>query len=89
VSDGKLRVNAQRISKPGRMISPGDTLTFAQGGRIRVVRVMALPVRRGPAPEAASCYEDLSPPEPRRDPSAPTRSGPRPTKKDRRNLPDS
>ena len=81
-----MRVNSVRVSKAGRTVGPGDTLTFPQGRAIRVVRVVALPVRRGPAPEARGCYEDLSPPaDP--DPSAPRPGGPRPTKKDRRNLP--
>jgi len=89
VSDGKVRVNSVRVSKPSRAVAAGDTLTFPQGAEIRVVRVLALPVRRGPAPEARSCYADVAPPEPRRDPTAPRPGGPRPTKKDRRNLPDS
>lgn len=81
-----MRVNAVRVSKAGRTVGPGDTLTFPQGRAIRVVRIVALPVRRGPAPEARGCYEDLSPPaDP--DPTAPRPGGPRPTKKDRRNLP--
>ena len=88
VSEGKVRVNAARVSKPARTVAPGDTLTFPQGRAIRVVRITALPVRRGPAPEARRCYEDLSPPAPERDPAAPVPGGPRPTKKDRRNLPD-
>jgi ribosome-associated heat shock protein Hsp15 len=98
VSEGKIRVNAQRVSKPARAVGPGDTLTFPQGRAIRVVRITALPVRRGPAPEAQACYDDLSPPE-EAHPGAPegagqgpagggARRGPRPTKKDRRNLPD-
>jgi ribosome-associated heat shock protein Hsp15 len=93
VSEGKLRVNAQRVSKPARSVGPGDTLTFPQGRAVRVVRIAALPVRRGPAPEARACYDDLSPPPPPPDPAAPRhpggRVGPRPTKKDRRSLPES
>jgi len=89
VSEGRLRVNAQRVTKPARMVVCGDTLTFPQGTRIRVVRVTALPLRRGPATEAALCYANLSPPPPPRDLGSPAAAGPRPTKKDRRNLPDS
>ena len=88
VSDGKVRVNAQRVSKPARTVAPGDTLTFPQGRAIRVVRIVALPVRRGPATEARACYDDLSPPPPAPDPTAPRPGGKRPTKKDRRNLPE-
>ena len=61
ISCGHLRLNGQHCVKPGHSVSPGDVLTFAQGGRIRVVRVLALNDRRGPAPEAQSLYLDLAP----------------------------
>lgn len=85
VSDGRFRVNGTPISKPSRNISPGDTLTFPLGDHIRVIRIEALGVRRGPAPEAQTLYTDLDPPQPKqRDLSAPQRVGIRPTKKARR-----
>ncbi|NDR56096.1 RNA-binding S4 domain-containing protein [Aliiruegeria sabulilitoris] len=86
VSEGKIRVNATKISKPARSVAPGDVLTFPQADAIRVVRILALGERRGPAPEAQALYEDLSPPEeqPAQKPLA--RGGPRPTKKERRRL---
>ncbi len=86
VSEGKIRVNSTKISKPARSVGPGDVLTFPQGHTIRVVRVVALGARRGPAPEARALYEDLSPPEeqPKQAPLA--RGGARPTKKERRRL---
>jgi ribosome-associated heat shock protein Hsp15 len=62
VSGGGLRVNGQRATKPAQDLRVGDTLTFAQGGRIRVVRIRALASRRGPAPEAAGLYDDLDTP---------------------------
>jgi ribosome-associated heat shock protein Hsp15 len=48
------------ISKPHHRLRPGDVLTFAQGHTIRVVRVVALGTRRGPASEAQTLYEDLA-----------------------------
>lgn len=62
VETGHLRVNGQPISKPGREIAPGDTLTFPQGSRIRLIRVTALGLRRGPATEAQTLYLDLDAP---------------------------
>ena len=59
---GKVRVNSVRIARASRNVRPGDVLTFPQGRRIRVVRIAALGIRRGPAPEAAALYEDLDPP---------------------------
>jgi ribosome-associated heat shock protein Hsp15 len=49
----------QPIDKPSRAVRPGDVLTFAQGNRWLVVRVEALGVRRGPAPEARELYSVL------------------------------
>ncbi|WP_103256813.1 RNA-binding S4 domain-containing protein [Tabrizicola aquatica] len=62
IEAGAVRVNGTRISRPGRDVSAGDVLTFAQGARIRVVRILALGERRGPAAEAQAMYLDLDPP---------------------------
>ena len=61
IESGHLRLNGQHCRKPGHGVSPGDVLTFAQGGRIRVVRILGLALRRGPAPEAQACYVRLDP----------------------------
>lgn len=62
VAAGGVRLNSERTDKPARAVGPGDVLTFAQGARVRVVRVLASGARRGPPAEAALLYEDLSPP---------------------------
>ena len=61
IEAGSVRVNGTRITRPGRDIAEGDTLTFPQGSRIRVIRVLALGQRRGPATEAQCLYLDLDP----------------------------
>ncbi|MCA8884616.1 MAG: RNA-binding S4 domain-containing protein [Rhodobacteraceae bacterium] len=71
VSGGHLRVNGVRAHKPAHGIRPGDVLTFPQASQVRVVRILKLSDRRGPAPEAQGLYEDLSPPAPVRDSGAP------------------
>ena len=59
---GKMRVNLIPTAKPHHPVRPGDVLTFmAPGGRLRVVRVLVLGHRRGPAAEARGLYEDLGP----------------------------
>ncbi len=83
VSGGHVRVNGDKAAKPAQPVGPGDVLTFAQARRIRVIRIAALGVRRGPAAEAQGLYDDLTPPEETKAPSEP-RSGARPTKRDRR-----
>ncbi len=86
VAAGHLRVNAAKVSKPAHRIAPGDTLTVQVAGDIRILRILALGTRRGPAPEAQGLYEDLTP-KPEITPVAEknARKG-RPTKKDRRDL---
>ena len=59
VTAGHLRLNGQRCLKPGCAVGPGDVLTFPQGNRLRVIRILSLGERRGPAPEAQSLYADL------------------------------
>jgi ribosome-associated heat shock protein Hsp15 len=59
---GKLRIAGSAVTKAHHRVKMGDVLTFPQGRHIRVVRVLALATRRGPAREARQLYEDLSPP---------------------------
>jgi ribosome-associated heat shock protein Hsp15 len=86
VSAGHCRVNGSPVAKPAVSVGAEDVLTFPQADDVRVVRIIALGVRRGPAPEARALYSDLDPPKPReRAPEAPKYDGGgRPTKKDRR-----
>lgn len=59
VADGAVRVNANRVTKPATPVRVGDGLSFALGGRVRVVRILGLGTRRGPAAEAQALYDDL------------------------------
>lgn len=84
---GRIRIDGEIVRKAHQLVRPGDVLTFPQGPHIRVVRVLQVGERRGPATEARTLYEDLSPPVP---PQTPTMARPpgagRPTKADRRAL---
>lgn len=84
VRGGRVRINGRRAAKPAQQIGPGDVMTFPQGQQVRVVRLLCVGARRGPAAEAQTLYEDLT--EIKDDvPSAPRYEGKgRPTKKDRR-----
>lgn len=95
---GKLRLSGQGVVKAHSKVKVGDVLTFPQARHIRVVKVLALGTRRGPASEAQALYEDLKPPEaesrlPKGTPEAaaavPAKREPgsgRPTKRERRAL---
>lgn len=60
IGEGQVRVNAVRVTKPAAVVRVGDGLTFVQGGSVRVLRILALGTRRGPAPESRALYEDLA-----------------------------
>lgn len=68
VRSGKMRVSGDRVSRPSRLVRPGDVLTFPLGTHIRVIRIKGLGTRRGPATEARELYDDLDPPPERRAP---------------------
>jgi len=63
VQSGHLRLNGKRCTKPGHAVAVGDVLTFPQANQIRVVRILALGQRRGPAPEAQALFADLDAPD--------------------------
>jgi ribosome-associated heat shock protein Hsp15 len=91
---GKVRLGGASVSKTHQKIKRGDVLTFRQGAHIRVIKVLALGTRRGPASEAQTLYEDLAPPDRENrlpkdapPPVAQRRPGDgRPTKRDRRAM---
>ncbi|MGI9365148.1 MAG: RNA-binding S4 domain-containing protein [Rhizobiaceae bacterium] len=93
VKSGKVRVNQEKISSPSRGVSPGDVLTITLDRQIKVLEIIELGSRRGPATEAQQLYNDLSPAPVRRDPlTRPAKQAVReegagrPTKKERREL---
>jgi ribosome-associated heat shock protein Hsp15 len=63
VQGRKVRLNSVAIAKPSVQIKQGDVLTFPQAKEIRVVKILGIGERRGPAPEAQMLYEDLAPKE--------------------------
>jgi ribosome-associated heat shock protein Hsp15 len=88
VAAGDIRVNGDRVTKRATTVSAGDVLTFAIGDHVRIIEIVAIGTRRGPAPEAQTLYNDMSPEPPSREtpvPENPRFEGKgRPTKRDRR-----
>jgi ribosome-associated heat shock protein Hsp15 len=58
-AEGHIRLNGRRIDRAHQKVAAGDVLTVPQANSVRVIELLALPVRRGPAPEAQSCYRVL------------------------------
>ncbi len=62
IESGYVRVDGKRVEKPSEDVRVGSTIALPLHGRVRVLRVIRLPGRRGPAPEARTCYEELGSP---------------------------
>ena len=59
VEEGHVRINAVRTDNPAKSVRPGDVLTIALDRHVRVLRVRAGGLRRGPFEEARLLFEDL------------------------------
>ena len=56
---GHIRLNGRRVDRAHQKIGAGDILTIPHGRGVSVIELLAVPLRRGPAPEAQSCYRVL------------------------------
>lgn len=56
---GHMRLNGRRVDRAHLKVSAGDVLVVPLPGGVRVIEVLALPLRRGPAGEAQACYRVL------------------------------
>jgi len=65
IEAGHMRRNSQRVLKANQPIATGDVLTLPMRSNgpmhshVKVIEILALPERRGPASEAQSCYRVL------------------------------
>ncbi len=59
IETGHVRLDGKRVEKPSESVRVGSTIAFPLHGKVRVIRVLGLPERRGPASEARTCYEEL------------------------------
>ena len=57
VGGGKVHLNGERV-KPAHGVKPGDTVTFTRSAVVFECVVAAVPLRRGPASEAARSYDE-------------------------------
>lgn len=56
---GHLRLNGRRIQRSSQVVAVGDVLVVPLPAGVRVIEILALPTRRGPAEEARTCYRPL------------------------------
>ena len=58
--NGRIRIGGRLIDRAHAPVKVGDVLAFAQRGVVRVLRIEALPARRGPPAEARAFYSELT-----------------------------
>jgi ribosome-associated heat shock protein Hsp15 len=59
VETGHIRIDGKRVEKPSEEVRVGSIVALPLRDRVRILRVLNLPQRRGPASEAQACYEEL------------------------------
>ena len=64
VTQGKFRVNREKVLKPAYCVKCGDVITTALFGKVRVLQVVGFANHRGPAVEARTLYDDITPKDP-------------------------
>ena len=62
IKGGHVRVNLQRVSSPSHQLKTDDVLTVTLSRQVKVLKFIDGGTRRGPAVEAVTLYEDLTPP---------------------------
>ena len=65
IEQGHVRIDGKRVEKPSEEVRAGSIIALPLHDRVRVLRVLTLPPRRGPAAEARGCYEELGIDEPK------------------------
>ena len=59
IAEGHIRRNGKRVERQDLPVTTGDVLTLPIAKQVLVIELLVLPTRRGPAPEAQSCYRVL------------------------------
>jgi ribosome-associated heat shock protein Hsp15 len=56
---GHIRIDGRRIEKGSATVKIGNVVTLPRGEAVLAIKLLALPVHRGPAAEAQLCYQLL------------------------------
>lgn len=59
VATGHIRLDGRRVDRASASVREGSLIVLPGPPRVRVLRIVQLPVRRGPPAEAMACYEDM------------------------------
>jgi ribosome-associated heat shock protein Hsp15 len=56
---GHIRLNGRRVERASATVRTGDVLVLPIRDMVQVIEVIAIPLRRGPTPEAQACYRHV------------------------------
>jgi len=59
IEQGHVRLDGKRVAKPAEEVRTGSIIALPLNGEVRVLRVTAIPLRRGPAAEARLAYQEI------------------------------
>jgi ribosome-associated heat shock protein Hsp15 len=59
IEAGHARIDGKRVEKSSEDVRVGSMIALPLRGRVRVLEVLDLPKRRGPAAEARTCYREV------------------------------
>ena len=59
IDTGHIRIDGRRVEKPSDSVRVGSVIALPLHGRTRILKVLAIPSRRGPPVEARTCYQEL------------------------------
>lgn len=59
IEEGRVRIDGRRVEKSSDEVRAGCVIAFPLRDQVRVIRVLSLPARRGPAAEARAHYEEI------------------------------
>ena len=63
IEQGHVRLDRRPISRPSEPVRIGSIIVLPLRGRTRVIEVLALPDRRGPAAQAIRAYREIDAPQ--------------------------
>ncbi len=59
IEEGRARIDGKRVVKPSKPVRIGSVIALPLHDQVRVLRVLALPDRRGPASDARCAYQEI------------------------------
>ena len=61
ISASRIRISGHVTQKPHKLVSIDDVLTMTINDRVKILKIINIPYRRGPFLESKLYYEDLTP----------------------------